>query len=265
MRIRSFATLALATLVLAAPALAQGRGPGGGSPQVDPSQKSVVTGAVVSFTAGAGAGTPTLLVRKDDGAQAAYVLGPYRYVSAQGFVAQAGDRVELTLLACSACDQGFAVAEVKNLTRGVTLALRAADGTPLFSGNRGPHGGQGPGHGQGRGNGDGLCDGTGPDLSRTASLEGVVASFDGGPGSGQPTVVLTTADGAKSFLVSPYRSLAAAGFTFAAGMKLGAVVAPVTRDGQEEWVALSVTDRATGLTVQLRDASTGRPTGGRRS
>lgn len=264
MRFRSLATLALATLALAAPALAQGRGPGGGSPQVDPSQKSVVTGAVVSFTAGAGAGTPTLLVRKDDGAQAAYVLGPYRYLSAQGFVAQEGDRVELTLLACSACDQGFAVAEVKNLTRGLTLALRAADGTPLFSGNR--RGGQGQGHGRGRGPGagDGLCDGTGPDVTRSATLEGVVASFEGGPGLGQPTVVLTTAEGAKTFLASPYRALAAAGFAFAAGTRLGAVVAPVTRDGQEEWVALSVTDRATGLTVQLRDASTGRPAGGRR-
>ena len=267
---RKLSIAALLAALVALPALAQ-RGPGGGnrgggSPAVDPTQKSVVTGDVVSWAAGPGAGMPTLTVKKSDGAEAAYVLGPYRYIVEKGFSAVAGDHVELTLFACTACNQGFAVAEVKNLTRGLTLPLRAEDGTPLFSGGRG-RGGFGPGQGQGRGRGPGagLCDGTGPDLSRKVTLSGTVKAFTGGPGQGRPTVVLLTSEGEKSFLASPYRALAAAGLTIAEGKGLEAVVAPVTVDSQEVWVALTVKDVATGLTVDLRDASTGRPAGCRKS
>lgn len=271
---RKLSTAALLAALVSLPALAQqgsgkggpGGGNPGGTPSVDPSQKTVVTGDVVSLAAAPGAGMPTLTVRKSDGAEGAYVLGPYRYIVEKGFSAVAGDRVELTLFACTACDQGVAVAEVKNLTRGLTLPLRAEDGTPLFAGGRG-RGGWGHGQGQGRGRGPeaGQCDGTGPDLSRKATLDGTVKSFTGGFRQGRPTLVLLTSGGEKSVLVSPFRALRASGLVIAEGMRLEVVVAPVTVDQQEAWVALSVKDLATGATVELREASTGRPAGCTRS
>lgn len=275
---RKLSTAALLAAIVTLPALAQqgsgkggpGGGNPGGTPSVDPSQKTVVTGDVVSLAAAPGAGMPTLTVKKSDGTEGAYVLGPYRYIVEKGFSAVANDRVELTLFACTSCDQGFAVAEVKNLTRGLTLPLRAEDGTPLFSGGRGRGGfgaghGRGAGRGTGQGPGAGQCDGTGPDLSRKATIDGTVKSFTGGFRQGRPTVVLLTAEAEKSVLVSPFRALRASGLVIAEGARLELVVAPVTFEGQEAWVALSVKDLATGATVQLRDASTGRPAGCTRS
>ncbi len=107
------------------------------------------------------------------------------------------------------------------------------------------------------------CGGAGPDVSKAVTLEGVVKSFTGGPGAGRPTLVLSTAQGDREIVASPYRALSAAGFAPAAGMKLKVVAAPVTLDGAEHWVALSLSDLEKGTTVTLRDPSTGIPAGGR--
>ena len=161
--------MTLATLigaaVLAGSVLAQqGRGPGAGAgpmsgagPAVDPAKVSNVTGDVVKFTGGPGQGMPTLVLNVG-GKEESYVLGPYRYLAAQKFAPAARDRIELKLWACTGCPQGVVVAEVKNVTQGTTLPLRAADGTPLFAG---PMGGRGR-RGCGMQGGHGPMDGSGP-------------------------------------------------------------------------------------------------------
>jgi hypothetical protein len=159
--------IALALAALASPALAQmgaGKGPAAaGTPafQIDVTKPSTVIGDVVSLKGGPGLGMPTLTMKvgsKDE----PYVLGSYRYLTAQKFAPVAGDQVRLLLYACDACPQGFVVAEVENLTQKTTLKLRNTDGTPVFAGGRGGRGGHGWGAGCCGGNGSGPMDGTGP-------------------------------------------------------------------------------------------------------
>jgi hypothetical protein len=267
-----------ATMVLAgAMVLAMGgaaraqRGPGGGTgPNVNAATAVVVTGEVVSFTAGAGLGTPELVVRQADGSETAFVLGPYPYIQSQGFAAQAGDGVEVTALTCASCTSGYAVIQVTNTTRGVTLVLRSADGTPLWTGPRGsavrrhlsagaPMQGRGTGMGAGMGVGQRACGGLGPDMTRAAVLSGVVKGFTGGPGQHMPTLAIATASGETQVLLSPYHALMHAGYTPAVGAQVEVTAAPVVLDGAEHWVAITLRDVATGLQVVLRDAQTGLP------
>lgn len=169
---RNLTTLALLAALAALPVLAQqgppaGRGPGSGAAasKIDVTRPSTVIGDVVSLKGGPGLGMPTLAV-KVGGKEEAYVLGSYRYLTAQKFAPVAGDAVRLTLYTCVECPQGFVVAEVENLTQKTVLKLRNADGTPVFAG-------RGAGMGMGAGNGCGGCggkrgamtgpkDGTGP-------------------------------------------------------------------------------------------------------
>lgn len=150
----------------------QGRGPGawsgpwsGTGPQVDTATVTKVTGDVVKFTGGPGQGMPTLVLNVG-GKENSYVLGPYRYLVAQRFAPATHDRIELKLWACTGCPQGVVVAEVKNVTQGMALPLRAADGSPLFAGPGGPGGPRGRGDGgcgmHGRHGGHGWMDCSGP-------------------------------------------------------------------------------------------------------
>jgi len=176
---RNLTTLALLTALAALPLLAQqgppaGRGAGSGTPaaaasKIDVTKPTTVIGDVVSLKGGPGLGMPTLAV-KVGGKEEAYVLGSYRYLTAQKFAPVAGDAVRLTLYTCVECPQGFVVAEVENLTQKTILKLRNADGTPAFAG-RGNGAGAGSGHGMGNGSGccgggngaqTGPMDGTGP-------------------------------------------------------------------------------------------------------
>ncbi len=274
---KNFLTLAAITVLAASTVLAQGRGngngnqPGGagpgssqgtGTPQVDVSQTVTVEGKVLSFTASQGSGMPTLAVR-DGSKDYTFVLGPYRYLTAQQFAAQAGDTVKVTFYVCTSCENGMAVAQVVNVTRNLTLKLRSADGVPLW---RGPNGyrGHGKGQGQGQGNGpNGSCQGAGPDMARVAVVEGTVKSFEGGPGQGQPELVLATAAGDKTYRLSPYRVLASSGFLPAEGARLKLTVVPVLVDGVEEWVVVTLEDASSGFKLDLRDPQTGIPVGGR--
>jgi hypothetical protein len=274
-------------ITLASSLLAQqrGGGPGTGSlPRIDTSKTITVQGEVVSFLAGYGQGMPELIVRESNGTESSFVLGPFRYLQAQSFTAQAGDRAEISGWACSTCEHAVAVAQVKNLTRNLTLLLRNADGTPVWigaqgtgvrrhmgAGATGAGNGMGPGSmaGQGVGKGPGtgmmrhggrhLCDGNGPDLTKVATYTGAVKSFTGGAGEGFPTLVLTTSAGEVSIVLSPYRALLQAGYTPVAGAQVEVKAAPVSVDGVEHWVALVLTDSASGLQVVLHDPETGLP------
>ncbi|MFH1177158.1 MAG: hypothetical protein V1750_07100 [Acidobacteriota bacterium] len=271
---------------LAGDALAQrhgfGKGTGDGSgPQVDVSQTTIVRGEVAQFAAGLGQGMPQLVIRDGSGAEHTFVLGPFRYIKAQSFSAQAGDQVEVTAFLCASCESGLAAASVKNLSSNLTLVLRNPDGTPAWIGGQGAGSvrrrlgsGGAPGAGigvgaaaaVGRRSGSGGCAGVGPDLARTTAYEGTVASFTGGPGEGMPVVELSTAAGDVAITLSPYRALAHAGISLVAGEELQVVAAPVELDGAEHWVALSVKHLGTGIEIALRDSATGRPlAGGRRA
>ena len=190
---------------------------------------------------------------------------------------------EVSGWACASCDQGAVVEQVKNLTRGLTLVLRNADGTPVWGGpggqgvRRHPVGyasgagaAQGLGMGAGRGMGAAqrggrhLCAAGGPDLGRVTTFVGPVVSFTGGPGEGLPTVVVSSAQGEVAIALSPYRALMQASYTPATGAQVEVTAAPVSLDGQDHWVALAIRDVATGVAVTLRDQSTGLPFGGRR-
>ena len=167
---RNLTALALLAALAALPLLAQqgppaGRGHGSGAAaaasKVDVTKPSTVIGDVVSLKGGPGLGMPTLAV-KVGGKEEAYVLGSYRYLTAQKFAPATGDAVRLTLYACAECPQGFVVAEVENLTQKTVLKLRNADGTPVFAGRgNGKHGGAGC-CGGGNGAQNGPKDGTGP-------------------------------------------------------------------------------------------------------
>ncbi|HQT94206.1 MAG: hypothetical protein B7Z74_00075 [Deltaproteobacteria bacterium 21-66-5] len=276
------ATLGMA-LVMASPLAAQqmrGGAAGGTGPRVDTSKTFTVQGEVVSFRAAPGQAMPQLTVREASGNETAFVLGPFRYLQAQNFAAEAGDRAEVTGWVCASCAQGMVVGQVKNLTRGLTLVLRNADGTPVWTGPAGQGArrhlagraagvgaargmGMRMGAGQGTGamqrGGRRLCAGGGPDLSRTATFAGAVVSFAGGPGEGFPTLVMSSTQGDVAIVLSPYRALMQAGYTPVAGAQVEVKAAPVSLDGQDHWVALAVKDVATGLEVVLRDPATGLP------
>jgi hypothetical protein len=277
-------------LIVANPMAAQqarsGAGDGTG-PRVDTSTTFMVQGEVASFQAGFGQTMPQLTVREADGKVTTFALGPFRYLQAQNFSAQAGDRAEVSGWACAGCEQGAVVERVRNLTRGLTLVLRDADGTPVWSGPTGQGlrrhlvgsaAGTGAAQGLGMGGrlgtgavqrgGPHLCGADGPDLGRTATFVGAVKSFAGGPGEGFPTLVMPSARGDVAIVLSPYRALMQAGYTPAVGAQVEVEAAPVSLDGEDHWVALAVKDVATGLEVVLRDAGTGLPSamgrGGRR-
>ena len=273
------ATLGMA-LVMASPLAAQQMrgGPAGGTgPRVDTSTTFTVQGEVVSFAAGFGQTMPQLTVREASGTETAFVLGPFRYLQAQNFAAQAGDLAVVTGWVCASCAQGMVVGRVKNLTRGLTLVLRNPDGAPVWTGPAGQGvrrhlagratgvgtaQGLGMGPGQGMGatqRGGRLCAGGGPDMSRTATFAGAVVSFAGGAGEGFPTLVMPSAQGDVAIVLSPYRALMQAGYTPTAGAQVVVKAAPVSLDGQDHWVALAVRDVATGLEVVLRDPATGLP------
>lgn len=276
------ATLLALSLAVAGSSLA-GNGQRGSrdrsGPLIATAQPVTVEGTVVQFVAGLGQGMPELQVEDAGSALYTFVLGPYWYLTEQGFTAQPGDAVIVTAYPCTLCDTGFAVVSVVNVTAGVTLTLRDANGLPLWphlqpgeSGGGTAGGGQGQAAGRTgtirpviRSSGSGTGDHLVPDLGRTTTYTGTVASYSVVAGTGAGTLVLTTDSGDMSFLLSSVWVLINAGFNPPVGTAVTVVAAPVILDSQEIWVALTITDEATGLVLVLRDPATGLPVGGQRS
>lgn len=192
---RNAALVALFVLLATAGLAGQTRGGArdGSGPLVDTSALVVFQGTVVQLVAGLGQGLPELEITATDGQAMSFVLGPFWYLQASGFAAAPGDLAEVSAYACATCENGYAVATVVNQTQNLTLGLRAADGTPLWTsrggqaprqhvgrggspdasgnggtgsnGNTGSNG-QGPGTGDGKGNnGQGGCDACEPRTS----------------------------------------------------------------------------------------------------
>jgi hypothetical protein len=307
MRKLAVVSMVVLGLTLAGDVMAQQNQKGarnGTGPLIDTTEVVVVDGVVLELVAGPGQGMPTLAVEDAEGVTYDFVLGPYWYLTQEGFVAAPGDAVSVTAYACPLCDTGLAVASVANLTQNLTLLLRDADGAPLWvkhtarRGLGGGRNGNGPGSGNGSGGGNqsGASDrtrsGSGPlavgpggvqgegaaswlrerdllhiELSRMATFSGTVVSFTKAPAGGPGTLVLATGSGDATFLLSPFWVLLEAGFQPDGGDALEVVAAPVTLDGEEFWLALTITDPGTGLTIVLRDPATGLPVGsfGRRN
>lgn len=280
-----FLTLVITLAIGVAFAQSRGNGPANGgngsqsgsqtpAPQFDVTQLVTIDGTVVNFAAAAGAGTPQLTVQRAT-ENFSFVLGPYRYLTSQNFVARAGDSVRVAAWPCSTCPSGYAVKEVQNLTAGVTLALRDANGLPLFTSGGPGNGGHGQGSGNGgangphrggngMGGGQGLCAGSGPDMTAVRTYSGTVKSFTGGYGAGTPTLVLASDAGDVSIVVSPFRAIAVSEFTIKEGMRLNVTTAPVKLATGDHWVAIRIEEPATGFAIDLRDATTGLPLYGRR-
>jgi hypothetical protein len=252
----------------------------GSGPLIATSETVTIEGVVVQFVAGPGQGLPELIVEDAAGVLHTFVLGPFWYLQDQGFTAQPGDAVTVTVYPCALCDTGFAVAAVVNVTAGVTLTLRDENGLPIWprlqptEPNAGAGGGtQAQGGATTRtvrrairsgGTGSGLYDHLIPDLARMTSFAGTVVSASINSGAGAATLVLSTTAGDVQFLLSPVWVLIRAGFDPAVGDALNITAAPVTIDDQEVWVAITVTDLASGLELVLRDPATGLPAGGYR-
>lgn len=291
---RSALIIAIALLITALPAMAQRAGDGTG-PAVDPSEALDVYGTVVSFTASVGSGMPRLVVDEAALGEIEIGLGPLWFIQEAGFGADAGDVVEATVFPCDSCAAEYVAQVVENVTTGTSVTLRGEDGRPLWRGRGGTGGGQGfcrqsgtdakrSGQGGRGGNGSasgqgaqndqganpgdfpgGQCQWTGPDMTAVATVTGTVVSVDVTFGNPRPSVVLDVDGEEIEILLRPYAPLAAAGFLIEVGSELQVTYAPwVLPDEVEVLVAISVTDPATGLTVQLRDPETGYPIGGGR-
>ncbi|MGZ8869178.1 MAG: hypothetical protein ACXW2P_12620 [Thermoanaerobaculia bacterium] len=252
---RTLVIFFIAALVLAVGVTAQQRGqgpngPGNGVPPTGP--QTTISGTVVSLTAGLGLGTPTLVL-SSGGKEVSLVLGPYRLLQQSNFSAKAGDLVEAIVVACSECEHEFFVVSVRNITNGTAITLdRTGAGAGMQRG-AGRRGGNGPGNGRQN------C--VGPDMTKQETFTGTIKSFTGGPGLGQPTLVVATAAGDRTVFAAPYRPFLAAGYEFTAGAQVTIVAAPAPAG---EWVVISLKDEATGVTFVLRDAQTGLPVSGGR-
>jgi len=259
-------------------AVATAAAQGVGQPAVDPSGAITISGPVLSFVAVAGTGHPAMTVNDASRGSTSFVLGPFRYLESVSFSAATGDQVEAVLYPCPLCTSGWVAARVDNLSNGSSAVLRGADGMPLWNaGGMGQGGGRGAARrANGRTGPAGMssagvarlgtraraCGGNGLDMSAVATASGTVAAFSGGPGQGTPTLTLHTADGDLDLMVSPYRTLAAADLSLDNGRALKVAYAPVAGTDGEVLAALSVTDSATGVSVQLRDSTTGMPLAG---
>jgi Iap family predicted aminopeptidase len=96
-------------------------------------------------------------------------------------------------------------------------------------------------------------------MSAIAEATGTVVSFDFEPGAGTPELVLDTDTEQISLIVSPYRLVAASGLQLEPDMEVSVIYAPATVDEVTHLVTISITDLASGVTVQLRDPETGFP------
>lgn len=108
---------------------------------------------------------------------------------------------------------------------------------------------------QGSGAGRGAMDGTGPlvDTSKVTSVTGDVVKLAGGPGQGTPTLVLTVGGKEESFVLGPWRYLAAQKFSPAAGDRLHLVLWACTSCPHGSVVA-EIQNVRTGDVLKLRAA-----------
>ncbi len=238
---RGILVLLAAAFTLAA--VAQGRG------KVDlPSLRSV-SGEVTSVSIAAGEKHPSFVLAADTGETLTVGLGAYWYLVSEGFTVAPGDQVAAEVAGCINKDETEVVAfSVQNLTEGVSIELRASDGTPLWKGHR-------KGRGQGNGQGTALqadcyCTGQSAQPATLQEVQGKVKKLDVGLGNHRNTVKLKAAGSGKvKVALGPFWYMQQQGFTLEKGetVRVRMIQCPDCN------VALSVTKVESGETLQLRN------------
>ncbi len=227
---------------------------------VDPSGAVRVEGTVISLVAGPGMGGSVLTLEDPSLGRVQVALGPFWFLQDAGLVLQEGAAVRGTLHPCAACSVPWVAATLEDPVTGSTVTLRDASGLPQWRGGRGRGrragwGGRG-GTPLGR---QGICLTAGPSVGEIRTVTGTVASLEA---SGQrAALVLDTAGGKLELMVAPYRALADAGVVLSKGDTVKLTWATVSTPRGSFDVVFTVTDPATGKTIQLRDPATGRPSG----
>ncbi len=110
-----------------------GRGPGLGAAasHLDLAGKTVLEGVVDGISMGRGQGTPSFTMVAD-GKKVTIVTSPYRAVLDANYKISIGDRMNVVAYPFVDLVDTYAAAELKNLTTGVVLTLRDANGVPLM-------------------------------------------------------------------------------------------------------------------------------------
>lgn len=260
-------TMVIGILMLLGAAAASAQGTG--VPAADPTQAFDVQGAVISFTAGSRSGMPLLVV--DDvisGGEVSVALGPAWFLQLSGFSVLAGDWVELVAYPCASCAAENVAASVVNTTNDTSVELRDEDGVPLWhtayrGSARGAQGVSAIGRGSASHGGSGQGNRTGGewglDMTTVTTVLGTVEGIRDGTQDGDPHLRLTV-DGSVLTIHLTANALVkieAAGILLEPGVELEVTYA-LTKCW-DAMVALSITDPATGLSIQLRDPETGFP------
>ena len=257
----------IGTVILLAAAAASAQGTG--VPAADPGQAFDVEGYVVSFTAGSRSGMPLVVV--DDvisGDEIGVALGPAWFLQLSGFSVLAGDWVELVAYPCASCAAENVAASIVNTTNGTSVELRDEDGLPLwhtaYRGNaRGAQGVSATRRGSASQGGSGQGNRTGGewglDMTTVTTVLGTVEDIREGTQDGDPHLRLAVDDSVLTIHLTANAlvTIEAAGILLEQGVELEVTYA-LTKCW-DAMVALSITDPATGLSIQLRDPESGFP------
>lgn len=242
--------LNLITLMLSASAMLLAQGPRGPQPDGAPSRPGfgldmtkleTIEGAVTAMSIGYGAQYPSIQVN-----QKTVKVAPVWFLLEKNFEIKVGDKLKITAApSLQAKDPYLCAINLTNLDSGASLALRDANGVPLWISPA-----MAPGNGFHEPQ---MASAPACGVTSTATASGVVDQVTAGIGIQMPTLVLKTNAGAITLKLGPERLLQAADFEINAGDSLTVKYA-VTCTG--ETVALVLTNSTGGQLVLRHDDGT---------
>lgn len=238
--------LVLTSLFVAgAIALAQGpHGPAGhgtrtGASLLDLTKKQTVAGTVTAVDAAYGVAYSSITVNKIQ-----IKTAPIWYLLEKGFEVKTGDAVSVNAAPSKTPGDAYLYAlEIVNSTSKRSIALRDANGVPLWTGGAGMAGGYG--------HHDEMAQGGCLDPATIATASGVIDKISAGIGVQMPSLTVKTADGKLvTVKLGPERILLAEDIELKAGDKI--TVRYASESCTDELVGLSLTT-AGGTVIQLRN------------
>jgi len=260
---------AMALILLAGAALAQGQGPHRGmgtqGSQV-PVQENIVTlaGTVSAANLAPGQGMPSITLQDSARGAVTVLLGPYRLLAESKFEIKVGQVLQVKAFPDSRIANAYVATELRD-EAGAIVVLRNTAGMPLPGGGpRGMRGAGAMGRGMMRGAGPGMGDCSicaNLDLKAGKTLAGIVQSVDLGPGQRLPNFTILADGKATTVIASPFWALQQAGFTISAGDSLSVLAYPSLRQ-EGYYVAAEILNTVTQQSIKLRDEN-GLPFGAR--